>query len=195
MELTMKRKVCRALICLFLIHAVLVTSVFASDSSDATKLDLDGKVIKMIEPGQKATDFTIEDLNGDEFKLNDVIGEKVVFLFFWSIFCRPCQEEIPIVQEMYEKVGKENIAILAVSLDGDRRVPAIEKFVAKHNLNFTFLMDVFDDAEEGFIASDMYGVMGTPTAYIIDKKGVVTYNHTGNATLDDLMKKVADASK
>ena len=176
--------------CVCVLMIALVTPAFSAEFTN-----LPGAVtpLKMIDPGQKAKDFTVKTLKNEDFKLSDMIGKKVIFLLFWSIFCQPCQEEIPVIKEMSDKMGKDKVVILAVSLDGDKRAPAIVKFIDKNKLDFTFLMDVFSEDSSGFIASDMYGVLGTPTYYIIDKEGVITSNHTGKSSIEDLLKRINDA--
>jgi peroxiredoxin len=193
MQFNIIKKATKIVLCMAVINGLLFSQLYASESSPRPGGGGDTFDLKMIEAGQKAPEFTILDLEDEDYKLSDLIGKKVVFLLFWSIFCQPCQEEIPVIQEMYDKVGKDKIEILAVSLDGDRRKPAIEKFIEKNKLNFTFLMDVFDEESSGFIASDLYGVAGTPTFFIIDKKGFITFNHTGKSTLEELLKNVFDA--
>ena len=173
-----------------LLQIVFLSSAFAGEFSSLAAKD---SGLKMIEPGNKFEDFTIKTLDDEDYKLSDKIGKKVIFMLFWSIFCQPCQEEIPVITDLYKKIGKDKMEVLAVSLDGDRRVPAIEKFIAKNKLEFTFLMDVFDDETNGFVASDTYGVLGTPTYYIIDKEGLVSTYHTGKSSLEELVEKLNDA--
>jgi peroxiredoxin len=191
MQLGLIKKISKCVILIYLLPSIFLVSASASEFANADDED----TVKMIEPGQEAVDFVVSTLDDEDYKLSDAIGEKVIFLFFWSIFCQPCQEEIPVIKDLYKKVGKDKLAVLAVSLDGDKRVPAIEKFIEKNDLDFTFLMDVFDDDTSGFIASDLYGVMGTPTYFIINKAGVITHNHTGKSTLEELMEQIEDAQE
>ena len=188
MQLSFVKKVFKGVALTYIVFAVLLAPAFA------TGFGGEGGLKKMLEPGETAADFEIQTLEEDDYKLSEVIGDKVVFLLFWSIFCQPCQEEIPVIKELYEKVGKDKLVVVAVSLDGDRRIPAIKKYIKKNNLDFLFLVDVFDEDIDNFIASDLWGVQGTPAFFIIDKSGTVTHNHSGKSTLDELMKMVTDAS-
>ncbi len=185
----MRKKIC-SVILISVFTATMFSPVFASEY---TTLPGGSPTLKMLEPGEEAVDFVIKTLDGDDYKLSDTIGDKIILLLFWSIFCQPCQEEIPIIKDLYNKVGKDVMTVLAVSLDGEKRIPAIRKYIKQNKLDFVFLMDVFSDDASSFVASDTYGVLGTPTFYIIDKKGIITNNHTGKSTLKDLLKKISDA--
>ncbi len=41
--------------------------------------------------GEKAPDFTVQDLEGNKVALSDFRG-KLVFLNFWATWCPPCRE-------------------------------------------------------------------------------------------------------
>ncbi|NIS75176.1 MAG: redoxin domain-containing protein, partial [Deltaproteobacteria bacterium] len=44
----------------------------------------------------KAPDFTLTDLQtGEEVRLYDLIGEKVIMLEFWAPWCDICKREMP----------------------------------------------------------------------------------------------------
>ena len=47
----------------------------------------------------KETDFTLIDQNGNKVSLADYRGKKVVILY-WAVWCPPCKEEIPVIDEL-----------------------------------------------------------------------------------------------
>lgn len=52
-----------------------------------------------IEKGDKAPDFTLPSLkNGNDVSLSDFKGKKVL-LNFWATWCRPCETEMPAMEE------------------------------------------------------------------------------------------------
>ncbi len=179
--------------CVIVFFIAFSVSAFAADVG-YTSLPGGTGTLKMLEPGQKALDFTAENLAGDEVKFSEITKGKVVFLLFWSVFCQPCQEEMPVIKEFADGISKDDLIIVAVSVDGDKRRRMIRPFKKRHEYNFTFLMDVFDENVNDFIASNIYGVLGTPTVFMIDKDGVIVYSHTGKATLDELKKRYKDAT-
>src|SRR4030066_616957 len=66
--------------------------------------------------GAKAPDFVLPDLSGKMVKLSDYRG-KVVFLNFWATWCKPCEEEMPSMQALYDGLKGQNFEIVAVSVD------------------------------------------------------------------------------
>jgi len=115
--------------------------------------------------GVEAIDFTLPDLDGNPRKLSDYRG-KVVFLNFWATWCKPCEEEMPSMQALYEGLGNERFEIIAVSVDKDGP-ETVAAFVKKYGLTFTVLHD-----RKGKI-KETYKTTGVPETFIIDQNGVV----------------------
>ena len=66
--------------------------------------------------GDRAPNFTLTTLDGEEVTLADYQGKKVV-LNFWATWCPPCKAEMPHMQNYYEDMAEqENVEILAVNL-------------------------------------------------------------------------------
>ena len=71
--------------------------------------------------GQRFTDFTMDDPDGNKVSLSDFAGKgKVVFVDFWASWCGPCRASIPFVKELYKKYGGEAFEIVGVSLDSKK---------------------------------------------------------------------------
>lgn len=117
--------------------------------------------------GSTAPDFTLPDLKGKMVKLSDYKG-KVVFLNFWATWCKPCEEEIPSMQIMYDVLKKQsqNFVLLAVSVDS-KGPDVVESFAKKYGITFPILHD-----RKGYI-KEVYKTTGVPETFIIDQNGVV----------------------
>ena len=66
--------------------------------------------------GDKATDFTLRDIDGQSVTLSEFEG-KVVVLSFWATWCGPCKEEMPHLQKMYDAKKDEGFEILSINCD------------------------------------------------------------------------------
>src|SRR3989442_11233541 len=66
--------------------------------------------------GMTAPDFRLPDLQGKTQRLSDYRG-KVVFLNFWATWCKPCKEEMPSMQVLWENLKNQDFMMLAVSMD------------------------------------------------------------------------------
>ena len=118
-----------------------------------------------ITSGTPAPDFTFPGLDGKKVSLSDYKG-KVVLVNIWATWCRPCVDEMPSMEKLYQKFKGEDFEILAVSID-EPGIKAVAPFMKKHKLTFPALID-----SEGAVKT-VYGVTGVPESFIIDKQGIL----------------------
>ena len=59
-----------------------------------------------IHVGDKLPFFTIETSQGDSLSTNDLLGKATVLVFFHTM-CGDCQRELPVVESLHQKYGKE----------------------------------------------------------------------------------------
>jgi thiol-disulfide isomerase/thioredoxin len=90
---------------------------------------------------------------------------KVVLVNFFSSYCKFCAYEIGNVQAFYEKHRDEGFEVIVVAIDelADRR--RVERMVGAYGLQGIMA----DDLEE----SGFERRYPTPTAFVIDRQGVV----------------------
>jgi len=116
--------------------------------------------------GMPAPDFKLPDLEGKTRQLSDYRG-KVVFLNFWATWCKPCKEEMPSMQILWENFKTEDFVMLGVSMDRVTTKKDIPSFIESMSLTFPILMDSWGQ-------TDMrYKLMGVPETYIIDQNGIL----------------------
>ncbi|HUR45652.1 MAG TPA: peroxiredoxin [Candidatus Saccharimonadales bacterium] len=100
--------------------------------------------------GEKAPLVRGIDQNGKAFSLADIVGKKIVLLYFYPKDNTPgCTKEACGLRDRMSDLKKDNVEVVGVSFDNGQ---SHQKFIADHNLNFTLLADT-----EGKIA-DAYGV-------------------------------------
>lgn len=146
------------------------------------------KGIDTLKEGAPAPDFTVRDLDDKEFRLKDSLSNNSVLLFFWSFFCGPCREEMPMITQMKKEFGGKGLEVVSVNLDGREMKKAIDKFVVNEKIVFRI---VFDELEgDSFKVADPYGVAGTPALFLINKKGVITFSAVGALTMEELRKEI-----
>jgi thiol-disulfide isomerase/thioredoxin len=164
------------LVCLLLILGVSISA--AAEKEDI----LESRILKT---GDKAPVFVTKNLEGGEFELSEYIGKKPVILFFWSFFCGPCREEMPILQQIYEDMGKDKVIFVGVNLDGAKLAKAIDRFMQDSGFDFTIVFDELKGLE--YMIADPYGVAGTPTVYTIDLEGKISFSTVGKVEPEELM--------
>ena len=92
-----------------------------------------------IRAGDKAPDFTLPSQSGEQVRLYDRLGERVVVLYFYPRDdTRGCTAEACGFRDSYEAFTDAGADVIGISSDSVDRHAA---FADKHNLPFTLLSD------------------------------------------------------
>ena len=59
-------------------------------------------------------------LDGKQERMAQHRGE-VIFVHFWATWCRPCVQEIALLQRLHEQFRAQKFVLLAVSLDARKK--------------------------------------------------------------------------
>lgn len=137
----------------------------------------------LVRAGENAPAFRLESLDGRAVAVRPGGGKPLVIVFF-SAFCPLCRELAPSVAKLAARRGT-TIRFVAVNLDGRRFSNAVRSFVAEYAIRFPVLLDEIRD--DMFVASDPYGVEKTPTAVVVDGRGIVRGAYAAEA-MRDLLK-------
>lgn len=134
-----------------------------------------------------APDFTLLDQYGAEHTLSDYQG-KTIFLNFWATWCPPCRSEMPEIQSLYEKYGKneEDLVVLGVATPNVGREGSEEEitaFLSDNGYTFPVVMDLYG------ILSSQYGISAYPTTFMIDSDGKV-YGYVEGALTGEIMESI-----
>ncbi len=151
------------------------------------------KGVETLKIGAKAPDFKVQDLAGKEFHLAASAGKDAVLLFFWSFFCGPCREEMPMINQMTRDYQSRGLQVVGVNLDGKEMKKAIDKFVANEKIAFRIVFDELSG--DSFRVADPYGVAGTPALFLVDKQGVVAFGNVGAVTGEQMKAEIEKALK
>jgi thiol-disulfide isomerase/thioredoxin len=147
-----------------------VTETKNLDSPPLIKID----VVEGLNLGNKAPEFSQEDVNGKQLNLNSLRG-KVVLIDFWASWCGPCRQENPAVVAAYKKYHLSNFKsgkgfeIMSVSLDQNK--DAWIKAIEKDGLVWPY--HVCDFLGWNNAVAQRYLVRGIPTNYLINGDGVI----------------------
>jgi cytochrome c biogenesis protein CcmG/thiol:disulfide interchange protein DsbE len=118
--------------------------------------------------GSPAREFELESLSGKTVSLQDLRGKPVV-LNYWATWCIPCEAEMPLLQESFERYpGMEVLGINFAEHPAD-----VQAFVDKQALTFEILLD------PRAIIQSLYRVRGYPTTYFVDGEGIIQGIHIG----------------
>ena len=65
---------------------------------------------------QKAFDFALTDIHGEEFQLFDHLG-KVILIDFFATYCGPCQQEMLELKSLWQRFSSDRFVAVSISVD------------------------------------------------------------------------------
>lgn len=131
-----------------------------------------------LEVGAKAPEIITKNQNGEEIKLSDFHGKKVILYFYPKDNTPGCTTEACNFRDNYQSLLKDGFEVLGVSIDSEQ---SHQKFIAKHELPFNLLVDEDQKIVNDYgvwVEKNMYGkkYMGTArTTFVIDENGVILH--------------------
>ena len=126
--------------------------------------------------GDKAPEFTSKDENGNEIKLTDYKGKKVVLYFYPKDSTPGCTAQACNLRDNYQALLDANYVVLGVSMDSEKKH---QNFIAKQNLPFPLLADTEKEVIELYDVWQLKKFMGKEymgivrTTFVIDENGVI----------------------
>ena len=126
--------------------------------------------------GDKAPEVLGHDENGQEIRLEQFKGQKLVLYFYPKDNTSGCTAEACSIRDNYSELRKKGYAIVGVSVDS---AASHQKFKTKHELPFPLIADTDHPLVEAFgvwqekkMAGRTY--MGTVrTTFVIDEQGII----------------------
>jgi thiol-disulfide isomerase/thioredoxin len=99
---------------------------------------------------------------------------KVVMVDFWATWCGPCNAEIPRIKELYKTYHAKGFEI--VGLDCDSNDDTVNSFIKQKEMPWPQLREASQSESEPWHPLAMqWGVIGVPTMFLVDKKGVLRF--------------------
>jgi peroxiredoxin Q/BCP len=130
----------------------------------------------MLKVGDKAPDIRVHTDTGEDFRLSDMKGKRVVLYFYPKADTPGCTVEACEFRDGIQAFAKKGVAVVGVSPD---KPTAQARFKEKYDLPFTLLADEDKAAVEAYGVwkeKNMYGkkVMGVErTTFVIGADGKI----------------------
>ena len=99
------------------------------------------------------------------------LSGRVVLVNFWATWCEPCEQEMPAMQRLYERLPRDRFELVAVSIDDEEA--KVAEFAARYSLTFPIVMD------PGKKVAETYQTMGVPESLLIDASGRIVERYVG----------------
>ena len=130
----------------------------------------------MLQIGDIAPQFTLQDKDGNAVSLSDFAGKKVVLYFYPKDNTPGCTRQACAFAGAYAAFGEKNAVVIGVSKDS---VASHARFAEKYDLPFVLLSDTDREAIEAYGVwqeKTLYGKTNfgvVRTTFIIDEQGYI----------------------
>lgn len=145
----------------------------------------DATSLTYLKPGYKTVDFTFPDVNGKPVSLKDArFQNKVVVIQILGSWCPNCMDETNFLSPWYKKNKNRGVEIVGLayekSADLAESAPKIQRMIDRFRIDYPVLLAGTNVKSEASKTLPMLNqVVGFPTTFVIDKKGLVRQIHTG----------------
>ena len=160
-----------------LVQTSLTSTAQAGDPPPATSTPAPGRPLVGLKVGNRAPDFTLRNLQGQDVALHDLQG-RVVLMNFWAVWCGFCRVEMPELQMAYETYGHEGLVVLGI--DVQEETAQVASFVQEMGVTFPILLD------QKAAVTRQYRIQGLPTSILVDADGVIRAVHVGPLTRQEI---------
>lgn len=131
--------------------------------------------LQTFDPRPPAPALRLRATDGTSYDRATLAG-RVLMVNFWSIWCRPCREEMPALQRLQRRFASQGLALWGVAVGDDPG--SVADFGAAQDLHFPLLPDPDRDAVAGWDVSVL------PTTDVVDKRGRIALRVIGDAPWD-----------
>ena len=129
------------------------------------------EIMKTVSIGQKAPDFTMNDVNDQPVALSSKIGKsKLLLIDFWAAWCGPCRQENPNVVKVWKEYNKKGFDVYGVSLDRPGEKDKWLQAIKDDNLTWTHVSDL---QYWQCAAAKLYAVNAIPANFLLDETGTI----------------------
>ncbi len=134
--------------------------------------------------GQRFYDLAIRNPAGKPLTLSALRG-KVVVLHFWGTWCPPCRHEMPELQKLNQALNtSRDIQLVLLQMRED--IGTARVWAKNRHLDLPLYDSGMSDAgsdllnlADGKQIRDRELAMVFPTTYVLDRRGVVVFSHSG----------------
>ncbi len=134
----------------------------------------------------EGVDFGLQDLDGKTHHLSDYRG-KWVLVNYWATWCPPCREELPELQDFYERHKDKDAVVLGIAFQ-NATTEHLRQFVEQQLLTYPILRDRPREATE------LGPIPGLPTSFLVDPQGRVVARQVGPVSAAGIERFIAGRS-
>ncbi len=121
-------------------------------------------------------------INTPPFKLQELIGKKVILIDFWTYSCINCLRTLPYLNTWYEKYKDAGLTIIGVhtpEFDFEKNPDNVAKAVRDLGISYPVMQD------NNYATWQSYENQYWPREYLIDIDGFIVHDHAGEGAYEE----------
>ncbi len=123
-------------------------------------------------------DFSLQGVDGTVYNTKNLQG-KTWLINFWAVWCAPCLEELPALNNAWAQLKEQNVGMLAINIGEE--ADAIETFLTENNLTIDFPIVVGDKIR----SLGNWSGRALPHTVVVAPNGRVVYEAAGAREWDE----------
>lgn len=133
----------------------------------------DGQPGAPLKIGDPAPAFLTRAVDGTPRTFPASFAGKPLAISFWADWCKHCASEMRAVEGVYQRHRGKGLEIVAINVGQD--TPRIAAYLRKIGVSYPVLLD------EDMAITRNYRVLGLPTTYFVDGRGIIRGKIIGEA--------------
>lgn len=128
-------------------------------------------------------------INTDEITIEELIGDKVVLVDFWTYSCINCQRTLPHLNDWHDKYADLGLVILGIhtpEFEFEKDIENVKRAVEKYNIAYPVVVD------NDFSTWRSYNNRYWPRKYLIGVDGFIQYDHIGEGAYEETEQKIVE---
>ena len=151
----------------------------------------------MLQPGDKAPDFTLPDQDGHPVSLSDAVAEGPVVVYFYPADFTPgCTKEACAIRDMHDDIATSGVRVLGIS---PQDPSSHARFRDRYGLPFTLLADPQKRAVRAFGVDGPFGLGVRRATFLVNAERIIASSVVADLRIglheDFIRAAVADAKR
>lgn len=127
---------------------------------------------------QKVEDFQFKDITNTVRSYEELKGEHLTIIDFWTSYCKPCFKAMPYLEELHKEFADKGVVIIGVNSDGPRSTAKVAPLCKSLGISYPVLKDINSELMQ------TYQVSSLPTMLFVDADNNIVAVHEGFAGND-----------
>ena len=133
-------------------------------------------VVAMAQNAKIPENISLKTLDGKTVQSSEIKNDgKPIIISFWATWCKPCNNELDAIKEVYEEWQNETgVKLVAISIDDTRSAARVKPWVDGKDWPYEVYLDQNKD-----LARAMNVGADVPFSFIVDGNGEIVWQHKG----------------